>query len=145
MFTPIAGPTREVKRIFFFSQKKNKIVLKFYVGDVEGERIVSAQTVDERNSTLLRLSRRADLPVLTRHFDGSECDQDIEWKRDLFFFFFAEKVFDIVSLVDASNLIELIIVRSVANVFSVMIIIVLGRKKFLMNDFQWIFSSFQDE
>jgi len=54
MFTPIAGPTAD-----------------FYVGEVEAERIVSSQTIDERNSTLTRLSRRSDLPLLTRHFDGS--------------------------------------------------------------------------
>ncbi|CAF1595736.1 unnamed protein product [Adineta ricciae] len=54
MFKPLAGPPSE-----------------FYVGEAEGERIATAQTLDERRATLLRLCRRANLPVLTRHFDGS--------------------------------------------------------------------------
>ncbi|CAF1258400.1 unnamed protein product [Rotaria magnacalcarata] len=54
MFKPLAGPPSE-----------------FYVGEAEGERIATAQTLDERRMTLLRFCRRANLPVLTRHFDGS--------------------------------------------------------------------------
>ncbi|CAF1030403.1 unnamed protein product [Adineta steineri] len=54
MFKPLAGPPSE-----------------FYVGEAEGERIATAQTLDERRSTLIRLCRRSNLPVLTRHFDGS--------------------------------------------------------------------------
>ncbi|CAF2502574.1 unnamed protein product [Rotaria sp. Silwood2] len=54
VFTPLVGPTRQ-----------------FYIGEVEGERIAATQTVNERRATLIRLSRQANLPVLTRHFDGS--------------------------------------------------------------------------
>lgn len=54
MFQPSAGPPSE-----------------FYVGDAEGERIATAQSVEERRSALVRLCRRANLPILTRHFDGS--------------------------------------------------------------------------
>ncbi|UJR07683.1 hypothetical protein I4U23_011969 [Adineta vaga] len=54
MFKPLAGPPSE-----------------FYVGEAEGERVATAQTLDERRATLVRLCRRANLPVLTRHFDGS--------------------------------------------------------------------------
>jgi hypothetical protein len=49
---------------------------QFYVGDAEGERIATAQTFDERSATLLRLARRVDLPILTRHFDGSQLFTD---------------------------------------------------------------------
>jgi hypothetical protein len=44
---------------------------EFYIGDVEGERIATAQTVEERRAGLIRLARQANLPLLTRHFDGS--------------------------------------------------------------------------
>jgi len=44
---------------------------QFYIGDVEGERIASVQTIDERRAGLIRLARQANLPLLTRHFDGS--------------------------------------------------------------------------
>lgn len=54
MFTSLAGPTND-----------------FYIGDAESERIATAQSLEERCSTLIRLNRRANLPTLTRHFDGS--------------------------------------------------------------------------
>jgi hypothetical protein len=54
MFESSIGPPRE-----------------FYIGDVEGERIATAQTIDERRAGLVRLARQANLPLLTRHFDGS--------------------------------------------------------------------------
>ncbi|CAF1042365.1 unnamed protein product [Rotaria sordida] len=54
MFKPLMGPPSE-----------------FYVGEAEGERIATAQTLDERRTSLLRFCHRGDLPVLTRHFDGS--------------------------------------------------------------------------
>ncbi len=38
---------------------------------MEGERIATAQTVEERRAGLIRLARQANLPLLTRHFDGS--------------------------------------------------------------------------
>jgi len=44
---------------------------EFYIGDVEGERIATAQTVDERRAALIRVARQTNLPLLTRHFDGS--------------------------------------------------------------------------
>ncbi|CAF4932629.1 unnamed protein product, partial [Rotaria sp. Silwood1] len=54
IFKPLVGPPSD-----------------FYVGEAEGERIATAQTLDERRTSLLRFCRRGDLPVLTRHFDGS--------------------------------------------------------------------------
>lgn len=54
MFTPLTGPTSD-----------------FFVGDAESERIATAQSFEERCNTLVRLMRRANLPTLTRHFDGS--------------------------------------------------------------------------
>lgn len=54
MFQRLAGPPTE-----------------FYADESEGERIALAQTLDERRAALVRLCRRANLPVLTRHFDGS--------------------------------------------------------------------------
>jgi len=44
---------------------------EFYVGEAEGERIALAQTLDERRAALMRFCRRENLPILTRHFDGS--------------------------------------------------------------------------
>ncbi len=49
----------------------NLKIYQFYIGDVEGERIATAQTVEERRAGLIRLARQANLPLLTRHFDGS--------------------------------------------------------------------------
>ena len=46
-------------------------LLQFYADESESERIALAQTLDERRAALVRLCRRANLPVLTRHFDGS--------------------------------------------------------------------------
>jgi hypothetical protein len=54
MFKPLLGPTPD-----------------FYIGEAEAERVASAQTLDERRAILVRLCRRANLPVMTRHFDGS--------------------------------------------------------------------------
>ncbi|CAF3318806.1 unnamed protein product [Rotaria socialis] len=54
VFEPLRGPTRE-----------------FYIGEVDGEHISAAQTVNERRTALVRLSREANLPLLTRHIDGS--------------------------------------------------------------------------
>jgi len=54
MFQRLAGPPSE-----------------FYADESESERIALAQTLDERRAALVRLCRRANLPVLTRHFDGS--------------------------------------------------------------------------
>jgi len=44
---------------------------EFYVGEAEGERIALAQTLDERRAALTRFCRRENLPILTRHYDGS--------------------------------------------------------------------------
>ncbi|CAF3524435.1 unnamed protein product [Adineta steineri] len=54
MFQPTVGPPKE-----------------FYISDIEGQQIKSAQTIDERRAILVRISRQANLSLLTRHFDGS--------------------------------------------------------------------------
>ncbi|CAF1136895.1 unnamed protein product [Didymodactylos carnosus] len=54
MFKPIAGPPPD-----------------FYISDTEAEHIASAQTLDDRRNILIRIARTANLPLLTRHFDGS--------------------------------------------------------------------------
>ncbi|UJR38492.1 hypothetical protein I4U23_031159 [Adineta vaga] len=54
MFAPVFHPTSE-----------------FYVSKTDGEQIASAQLIEERRAGLLRLARQANLPLLTRHFDGS--------------------------------------------------------------------------
>jgi hypothetical protein len=72
MFTTLAGPSSEVNWCEEFYFIAFFFLLKFYVGDAEGERIATAQTLDERRATLIRICRRDDLPVLTRHFDGSK-------------------------------------------------------------------------
>ncbi|CAF0879514.1 unnamed protein product [Rotaria sordida] len=54
VFAPLVGPPRQ-----------------FYIGEVESASIATIQTVNERRATLIRLSRQANLPLVTRHFDGS--------------------------------------------------------------------------
>ncbi|CAF3482421.1 unnamed protein product [Rotaria sp. Silwood1] len=54
VFTSLVGPPRQ-----------------FYISEIEGEHIIAAQTVSERRASLIRLSREANLPLLTRQFDGS--------------------------------------------------------------------------
>ncbi|CAF1664303.1 unnamed protein product [Adineta ricciae] len=54
MFRPAARPTSE-----------------FYLSKTEGEQIAATQTSEERRAALLRFARQSNLPLLTRHFDGS--------------------------------------------------------------------------
>ena len=84
MFEKAVEPTREVSDEFFslveFLETKIRLNNQFYIGDVEGERIALSQTIEERRTGLIRLARQANLPLLTRHFDGSK-----HFTEDIFF------------------------------------------------------------
>ncbi|CAF1502885.1 unnamed protein product [Didymodactylos carnosus] len=43
----------------------------FYISDNEADHIAAAQTIEDRRNFLIHLARTANLPLLTKHFDGS--------------------------------------------------------------------------